>query len=117
MGIGIDVIQISRIEAALHRRPRLEQRCFSEQEREYCNSRRRPGQHYAARFAAKEAVAKALQTSVRWREIEVIGSGGPPRVRLSGGTAAVAAGRDVAISMSHSGDVAVAAVIVQGVGE
>jgi phosphopantetheine--protein transferase-like protein len=98
----------------LRRHPRLEQRCFSPAEREYCNSRRRPGQHFAARFAAKEAVAKALQVPVRWREIEIVGTGGPPGVALSGRTLAAAAGRTVLISMSHSRDIAVAAAVTRG---
>ena len=111
------MVEISRLEAVLRRHPRFEQRCFSPGEREYCNRQHRPAQHFAARFAAKEAVAKALNAPVRWREIEVIGSGGPPRIELHGNTRAVAAGRAISISMSHSGDIAVAAAIAQGVDE
>ena len=136
------MVEISRFEAALRRRPRLQQRCFSPGEREYCNRQRRPGQHFAARFAAKEAVAKALAAPVRWREIEVTrhggattssgpprsrrtgqggrvgrsraeSSGGAPGVRLSGRTAELAAGRAVLISISHSGDLAVAAAVAE----
>jgi len=113
MGIGIDVVEISRFEAALRRRPRLERRCFSPVEREYCSRQRRPGQHFAVRFAAKEAVAKALRSPLRWREVEVVGAGGPPRVKLHGKMLAAAAGRTMLISMSHSGDIAVAAAVAQ----
>lgn len=108
------MVEIGRLQAALVRRPRLEERCFTEAERQYCNRQRRPAQHFAARFAAKEAVAKALQAPVRWREIEVIGAGGAPEVQLSGETLAAAAGRTVVISMSHSGDIAAAAAVAQG---
>jgi len=108
------VVQIGRLEAALRRRPRLERRCFSVAERAYCGRQRRPAQHFAARFAAKEAVAKALRSPVRWREIEIVGGGNPPQIRLSGGTLALAGAREVTVSMSHSGDIAVAAAIAQG---
>jgi holo-[acyl-carrier protein] synthase len=111
--IGIDVVQISRFEQALRRRPRLAQRCFSPAEQAYCSGQRRPGRHFAARFAAKEAVAKALQAPVRWREIEVVREGGPPSIILSGKTLARAAGRIISITMSHDGDVAVAAAIAE----
>lgn len=108
------MVEIGRLEAALRRRPRLEERCFTQAERQYCDRQRRPAQHFAARFAAKEAVAKALQAPVRWREIEVIGAGGAPGVQLSGKTLAAAAGRSVVISISHSGDIAVAAAVARG---
>jgi holo-[acyl-carrier protein] synthase len=113
--IGVDIVQIGRFEQALRRRPRLAERCFSPAEQAYCSRQRRPGQHYAARFAAKEAVAKALQAPVRWREIEVAGEGGPPRVILSGSTLERAAGRVISVSLSHDGDVAIAAAIAEAV--
>jgi phosphopantetheinyl transferase (holo-ACP synthase) len=59
-------------------------------------------------------VAKALQIGVRWREIEIIGAGGAPRVALSGRTLAAAAGRRVMVSLSHSGDIAVAVAVAYG---
>lgn len=113
-GIGIDVVEISRLERALRRRPRLERRCFTEAERNYCNRQRRPGQHFAGRFAAKEALAKALRAPVRWQEMEIESGGGPPQARLRGATAALARGCAVHLSISHSGDVAVAAAVVEG---
>ncbi len=58
--IGIDLLEIERLEAALERRPRLAERLFTAGEREYAAGKARPGQHLAARFCAKEAVAKAL---------------------------------------------------------
>jgi holo-[acyl-carrier protein] synthase len=61
--VGIDLLEIDRLERALERTPRLAQRLFTEAELAYAASRARPGQHLAARFCAKEAVAKALDLS------------------------------------------------------
>src|SRR5207302_8210029 len=58
--VGIDLLEIERLERALERRPRLADRLFTDEERAYAGARARPGQHLAARFCAKEAVAKAL---------------------------------------------------------
>ncbi|MHB8858578.1 MAG: holo-ACP synthase [Thermoleophilia bacterium] len=111
MLIGIDVIENERFARALERRPRLAERVFTAGEREYCLSRPNPAQHFAARFAAKEAVGKALGTGISsWREIE-IGSGGKPGVHMSGVTgrraAALGAG-ELSLSLSHCGMVSVA---------
>lgn len=104
-GIGIDLLEIERMEQALARRPRLAERLFTPAEREYAATRPRPAQHLAARFCAKEAVVKALSLDA-WEphEIEVGGSGGPPVARLSGSVAAAADSRDVVveISLTHS---------------
>ncbi len=114
MLIGIDVVENDRIRAALERHPRLAERLFTPGEREYCLSRPDPTPHLAARFAAKEAVGKALGTGViSWQEIE-IGRGGGPVVSLSGNTAAVAAEKGVtsiSVSLSHGRDVSVAAAL------
>jgi holo-[acyl-carrier protein] synthase len=102
-GVGIDLLEIERLERALARRPHLADRLFTEAERGYAAGRARPGQHLAARFCAKEAVAKALSLpSLNWREIEVLG-GGPPQLRLHGATAAraQALGVRVSVSLTH----------------
>jgi holo-[acyl-carrier protein] synthase len=103
-GVGIDLIEIERVERALARRPRLAERLFTDAERTYAASRARPGQHLAARFAAKEAVLKALGLEVlRPREIEVArGERGAPVVVLHGVTAREAAGAQVALSLTHT---------------
>jgi len=104
-GVGVDLVEIERFERALERRPRLAARLFTAGERSYAASRARPGQHLAARFCAKEAVAKALGLEVlRPHEIEVTGSGGPPGVRLRGATAARAAelGVEIELSLTHT---------------
>jgi holo-[acyl-carrier protein] synthase len=113
-GVGIDLLEIERMERALERHPRLAERVFTAAEREYAASRARPGQHLAARFAAKEAVAKALglRNVLGLAEIEVV-AGEPPTVRLSGRAAEAAAGRTVEISLTHSGDNAAAVAIAQ----
>ena len=117
MGVGLDLLEIDRLERALERRPRLAQRLFTDAERDYASSRARPGQHLAARFCAKEAVSKALQMDVlRPREIEVVGGGdGPPRVVLHGAVAARAEQRGVAevhVSLTHTRRDAAAVAIV-----
>lgn len=107
-GVGIDLLEIDRLERALERHPRLAERLFTAAEREYAAARARPGRHLAARFAAKEAVVKALGLGgFGLREIEVV-AGEPPTVRLHGAAAEAAAGREVDISLTHSRDSAAA---------
>ena len=114
--VGIDLLEIERLERALERRPRLADRLFTDGERAYAASRARPGQHLAARFCAKEAVAKALGLEVwSFRDIEVSSAGGPPEVILHGAVAerADALRLTVRISLTHTrtdaGAVAIAA--------
>ncbi|HTU28593.1 MAG TPA: holo-ACP synthase [Solirubrobacteraceae bacterium] len=107
-GVGLDLLEIERLEQALARRPRLAQRIFTDGERAYAAARARPGQHLAARFCAKEAVAKALGLqSWEWREVEVVSPprGGVPEVVLHGGIAARARELGVAtvrLSLTHT---------------
>ena len=111
-GLGIDLIEIERIERALERRPRLAGRLFTAGELDYARARRRPGRHLAARFAAKEAAIKALGgRGVAPREIEVVGSA-PPRLELHGRAADLAAeaGIELAVSLTHSRELAAAVV-------
>jgi holo-[acyl-carrier protein] synthase len=78
-GVGIDLLEIERLERALQRRPRLAERLFTDAELEYALARARPGQHLAARFCAKEAVAKALGlTGWAFRDVEIVAAEGPP---------------------------------------
>jgi holo-[acyl-carrier protein] synthase len=110
LSVGIDLIEIDRVERALERRPRLADRLFTPAELAYARKRARPGRHLAARFAAKEAVIKALGQGVPPREIEVI-SGEPPRLELHGRAADLAGGTEIAISLTHSRDSAAAVAI------
>jgi holo-[acyl-carrier protein] synthase len=113
--VGLDVIEIERIRRALER-PGFRERCFTEAEREYCDSKVNPAQHYAARFAGKEAVGKALGSGVyfTWREIEIRGRP-KPGVVLTGRTKAyaerVGAWR-IDLSMTHSRELAAAICVV-----
>jgi holo-[acyl-carrier protein] synthase len=110
LGVGIDLIEIERVERALERRPRLAERLFTPGELAYARERARPGRHLAARFAAKEAVIKALGQGVPPRQIEVV-SGEPPKVKLHGRAAQVAGEAEIAISLTHSRDAAAAVAV------
>ncbi len=112
-GLGIDVVEAARIRRLLERLPRAYARLFSEQERAYCDGFADPWSRYAARFAAKEAVGKALGIGIIgfvWRDIEVL-SGGKPIIVLHGGVAEVARRLGVTrveVSLSHTGGTAYA---------
>jgi holo-[acyl-carrier protein] synthase len=113
--VGIDLLEIERLERALERRPKLADRLFTDAERAYAASRARPGQHLAARFCAKEAVAKALGLEVwSFRDVEVTSAGGPPEVTLHGAVAerAAALGVTVRISLTHTRSEAAAVAII-----
>jgi len=115
--IGVDLIEIDRIRRALER-PGFRERVFTESERAYCDSRPNPAQHYAGRFAGKEAIGKALGCGVHftWREIEIAGRP-KPGVNLTGWTQAwserVGAGA-IDLSMTHSRELAAAICVVSG---
>jgi holo-[acyl-carrier protein] synthase len=112
-GVGIDLLEIVRLERAIDRHPRLAERVFTPAELEYAGERRRPGRHLAVRFAAKEAAVKALGLGpLGLRDVEVL-SGEPPRLRLQGRAAEAAREREVAlsVSLSHSRETAVAVVV------
>ncbi len=105
MTVGLDLLEIDRLERALARRPRLAERLFTDAERDYAAARARPAEHLAARFCAKEAVAKALDLpGWSFRDVEVISTGTAPQVLLSGAAAAAAAskGLEVSISLTHT---------------
>jgi holo-[acyl-carrier protein] synthase len=110
VGVGIDLIEIERVERALERRPRLADRLFTPAELAYARERARPGRHLAARFAAKEAVIKALGQGLPMRQIEVV-SGEPPRLQLHGRAAEVAGDTEIVISLTHSHESAAAIAI------
>ena len=118
MRVGVDLIEIERVRRALERYPAFRERCFTEAERVYCESRRNPAESYAGRFAGKEAVGKALGLGVArafaWKDIEIAGRP-KPSVRLSGRVQAwaerVGAGR-IDLSMTHSRELAAAICVV-----
>jgi holo-[acyl-carrier protein] synthase len=127
IGHGVDIVSISRIEAMLGEHgERFVERCFTEVERRYAEAgSRRRSERYAARFACKEAVLKALGTGLRdgiaWTDMEVVNEpSGRPRLRLDGRCAELAAERGIVgwhVSLSHAGEAggfAVASVIACG---
>jgi holo-[acyl-carrier protein] synthase len=125
VGTGIDTVEVERVERALTRPltgNRFRDRVFTDGEVAYCESRGRGRfQSYAARFAAKEAVMKALGTgwnrNVGWTEIEVIReSGHAPTIRLNGKAAAFGQRRQIArfhLSLTHTATTAIAHVIAE----
>jgi holo-[acyl-carrier protein] synthase len=110
--VGIDLLEIERMEEALARRPGLALRLFTDGERAYAARRARPGQHLAARFCAKEAVAKALRLEA-WNphDIEVVGEGAQTAIALHGALAAL--GVHVDVSLTHSKATAGAVALVR----
>jgi holo-[acyl-carrier protein] synthase len=113
--VGVDIIEIERVRRALTRAG-FRERCFTEAERAYCDSRPDPAPSYAARFAGKEAVGKALGCGIlfTWKDVEIVGRP-KPSVRLSGRTAEyaekVSAGA-IDLSMTHSREIAAAICVV-----
>lgn len=122
VGMGIDIVEIRRIRSVLERQgARFTNRVFTAAEQEYCRAHRDPAPYYAARFAAKEAMFKALGTGwakgVTWRDVEVQRNAeGAPSLNLQGEAQNIAASRGVAaihVSLSHADDSAVAVVILE----
>lgn len=121
-GLGVDIVEIDRMREAIERRPRIKERLFSEEERRYCEKRSKPEVHYALRFAAKEAVLKALGTGfsgMRFTDVEVVREvNGRPVPRLSGRAAEYAQQLGVvemhlSLSFTHTTAVASAVAITE----
>lgn len=116
VGVGVDLCGVDRMAEALARTPGFAARVFTEAERAYCDRRRRnPAERYAARFAAKEAVLKAMGLGIGacgMRDIEVVrASSGAPSVALHGRAVALAAERGITgwhLTLSHTDTVAIA---------
>ncbi len=119
VGIGVDIIEVPRIRAALENPrtgARFRARVFTAEEMIYCGRRRNGHESFAARFAAKEAMMKALGRALEWCEIEVVCTDGPPTVRLHGRARerAEALGiRRISLSLSHTVDMAIAYVVAE----
>jgi holo-[acyl-carrier protein] synthase len=116
LGVGVDVVDIARFEAILRRRPRLLERLFTPTERGLASA------SLAARFAAKEAVAKSLgaPAGLAWHDCEVVtAESGRPSLVLSGTVASAAGGLGIErwhVSLSHDAGIASALVIAEGEG-
>jgi holo-[acyl-carrier protein] synthase len=122
VGTGIDIAEVPRIAESIQRfGDRFLRRVFTEGEINYCDSKANRVERYAARFAAKEAGMKALGTGwsrgVRWRDIEVVRQpGGRPTIKFHGKAAEFAGrlnARNVALSLSHTTEQAIASVILE----
>lgn len=116
VGIGVDIVEIARMERIMKQTPGFFPRVFTEEERRYCDASARPAAHYACRFAAREAVLKALGTGFRdgvgRKDVSVSkDANGRPLVVLNGRALEIAQGlgvQEVALSLSFTGDLAVA---------
>lgn len=122
IGSGIDVVEIGRIQQSIDRYGgRFLDRVYTSAEQAYCQRKRRSAESFAARFAAKEAGAKALGTGisygVRWLEIEVVREpSGRPTLEFHGRAAGIAARLGVAraaLSITHTADLAMASVVLE----
>lgn len=108
IGIGIDAVELDRFDSVLRRRPRVAERLFTDGERTAMARRTNPMPGLAARFAAKEAVLKALGVGIGafpWHDVEVVGAGEAPTLRLTGRAATLAAELGVAswrLSLTHT---------------
>jgi holo-[acyl-carrier protein] synthase len=114
--IGIDIIDIDRITRMLKKYPKFRSRVFTEREISYCEKKKYPAQHYAARFAAKESIMKALGTgwaeNIHWKDLEIREtSSGKPSVYLHGQAQVICKKqgvKEIRISLSHCKAYAVA---------
>jgi holo-[acyl-carrier protein] synthase len=120
-GLGIDIVEVARIKKALDRwGDRFLRRVFTQGERDYCKRKAHPEQSLAARFAAKEAVLKALGTGLslgtRWTDVEVVNTAsGKPEVRLGERIIRRVGDKKVLLTISHTRELAIAqAVLVEG---
>src|ERR1700694_3829765 len=122
VGSGIDLVEIGRIQQSVERfGQRFLDRIFTAAEQAYCMRKRKSAESLAARFAAKEAAAKALGTGisygVNWLEIEVVREpGGGPTIRFHGRASEIASRLGVAraaLSITHTGDLAMASVVLE----
>jgi holo-[acyl-carrier protein] synthase len=122
ISIGIDIIEVRRVREVLERTPRFCERVFTQRERDYCDSRGAvAAQHYAARFAAKEAALKALRTGwsggVAWQDVEVSPlESGAPTLLFHGRVREIyeeSGARAAHLSISHTTEHAIAQVVLE----
>jgi len=122
VGIGIDIVEVERVAEVIARHgERFLSRIFTAAEVAYCRGRKRKNEHFAARWAAKEAAAKALRVgfegAVSWQEVEVVtGDRGEPVLTLCGGAAQLAEKQGIErlhLTISHIRELAVACVVAE----
>lgn len=120
VGYGIDVVDVKRFESVWKRfGNRLLTRVFSDDERDWCLSRKSPANHLAVRFGAKEAFVKAIgsRSGLRWKDIEIVREeSGRPHIKLSGKARAIARKKGVKssfVTLAHDAGVCIAGVIIE----
>ncbi len=121
IGLGIDIVEVSRIRKALENGDALARRVFTERELQYCVARKNRYQHFAGRFAAKEAALKALgtgwQEGIRWQDVEVVsGEKGRPELNFYGRAEEILKemkGISAHLTITHAAEYAVAAVVIE----
>ena len=123
LGVGIDIVKISRMDHVLERwKDRFMNRIFTSQEINFCIEKKFPSQHFAIRFAAKEAFLKALglgmMAGIPWKDIEIVNdSTGKPEVKLHSKARETYQKNNVKnifLSLSHDGEYGIAQVILEG---
>jgi holo-[acyl-carrier protein] synthase len=121
LGTGIDIIEVERVAFRVGRDNGFKEFVFSKDEMSYCDAKASPFEHYAARFAAKEAFLKAVgrgwDTGLQWNEIEIVNEkNGKPSLRITGTTEQMLAPmgiRTIHLSLSHLKSIATAIVILE----
>jgi holo-[acyl-carrier protein] synthase len=119
LGIGVDVVDVQRMKEVLDKQGKVFlEKVFSDMEVTYCKTRKKPYIHFGARFAAKEAVAKAMRTgwsgAFHWRDIEVVNDqSGAPHILLSRDVAKALEQCTVHLSLSHTDNTVVAFVVLE----
>lgn len=120
VGIGIDIVEVGRIRRALEGSENMARRVFTDREVDYCDGRKNRYQHFAGRFAAKEAALKALgtgwQEGIRWKDVEIVaGTLGKPELSFHGKAKEFfdeAGAERIHVTITHARDYALAAVVL-----
>ncbi len=118
-GIGVDIVEVERIRSAMERwGAAFIEKVFTEGEIQYCTAKKNPHEHFAARFAAKEAVSKALAIGwsggFRWKDVEILNEPtGRPQVKLYEHVNELLAGSHVFLSLSHTATAVIAFAVIE----
>lgn len=121
VGLGIDIVEVHRLRSALEKGEAMAKRVFTEPELDYCQARKNKYQHFAGRFAAKEAALKALgtgwQEGIRWQDVEVVpDKKGKPELNFYGKAKEIFkefSAKRALVTITHASDYAVAVVVLE----
>jgi len=117
LGVGTDIVETERIRELYEREQDFADRIFTQRELDYSLSKEARFLHLAARFAAKEAVAKALGRSFGWKEVELVNNDdGKPEVNLYGRARDAAGDAVIHVSLSHTKNYAAAVAVAEDIG-